>query len=102
MEKREFAQRLSELRLQKGISARDMSLSLGQSESYINNIENCQNYPSLATFFTICEFLGVKPAEFFDTETRNPHQAHELLEICKVLPPEQVEHLIAIARDLRK
>ena len=34
-----FYQRLVELRVQKGVSARDMSLSLGQSESYINKIE---------------------------------------------------------------
>ncbi|MCR5669239.1 MAG: helix-turn-helix transcriptional regulator, partial [Lachnospiraceae bacterium] len=40
VDKKEFSERLSKLRLQKGISARDMSLSLGQSPSYINNIEN--------------------------------------------------------------
>ncbi len=31
-----FARRLSQLRIEKGVSARDMSLSLGQSASYIN------------------------------------------------------------------
>lgn len=35
-----FSQRLTELRQQKGVSARDMSLSLGQNPGYINNIEN--------------------------------------------------------------
>ena len=35
-----FSKRLAQLRQEKGISARDMSLSLGQSESYINKIEN--------------------------------------------------------------
>ena len=35
-----IAKRVSQLRMQKGVSARDMSLSLGQSESYINKIEN--------------------------------------------------------------
>ena len=35
-----FHNRVAELRIQKGVSARDMSLSLGQSESYINKIEN--------------------------------------------------------------
>ena len=33
-------ERLAKLRTQKGISARDMSLSLGQANNYINNIEN--------------------------------------------------------------
>lgn len=41
-----FYQRLTALRIQKGVSARDMSLSLGQSESYINKIENKRTLPS--------------------------------------------------------
>ena len=50
-----FPQRVAELRSQKGVSARDMSLSLGQSESYINKIENKHTLPSMAGFFYICE-----------------------------------------------
>jgi transcriptional regulator with XRE-family HTH domain len=42
-----FYQRLVALRVQKGVSARDMSLSLGQSESYINKIENKRTLPSM-------------------------------------------------------
>ena len=44
MEKDEFIQRLVELRIEKGVSARDMSLSIGLSQGYINNIENGANY----------------------------------------------------------
>ena len=40
MYEKEFSKRLCELRLEKGVSAREMSLSLGQSASYINRIEN--------------------------------------------------------------
>ena len=61
MEKKQFAQRMSQLRQAKGVSARDMSLSLGQSAGYINNIENGVNLPSMSTFFYICEYLGVTP-----------------------------------------
>ena len=45
MEKNDFAKRLADLRTAKGVSARDMSLSLGQSAGYINNIENGVNLP---------------------------------------------------------
>ena len=38
-----FALRLSYLRTQKKVSAREMSLSLGQNSSYINRIENLRN-----------------------------------------------------------
>ena len=40
MENRLFALRLSALRQQKGVSAREMSLALGQNTNYINRIEN--------------------------------------------------------------
>ena len=60
-----FYQRLTELRTQKGVSARDMSLSLGQSESYINKIENKKALPSMSVFFYICDFLGIHPKDFF-------------------------------------
>ena len=37
----EFTQnRIAQLRMQKNVSARDMSLTLGQNNSYINQIEN--------------------------------------------------------------
>ncbi len=35
-----FVDRLTSLRNQKNVSAREMSLALGQNESYINRIEN--------------------------------------------------------------
>ncbi|MBS1348615.1 MAG: helix-turn-helix transcriptional regulator, partial [Firmicutes bacterium] len=41
-----IAKRICQLRLQRGVSARDMGLALGQSESYINKIENKKALPS--------------------------------------------------------
>lgn len=76
MEKADFIKRLVALRVSKGASARDMSLSLGQSAGYINNIENGVNYPSMTVFFYICDYLGISPKEFFDTETLNPSKAN--------------------------
>lgn len=57
MEIEEFAERLSTLRQEKGVSARDMSRSIGQNENYINNIENKKAFPSMTSFFYICEFF---------------------------------------------
>ncbi len=102
MEKAEFAKRLADLRINKGFSARDMSLSLGQSASYINNIENCVNFPSMTVFFYICDFLEITPKEFFDTDTRNPTKANELLSVARYLTNEQLDSLILIAKGLKK
>lgn len=101
MEKAEFGVRLAKLRENKHRSARDMSLSLGFSENYINGIENGHNYPAMAAFFNICETLGVTPKEFFDTESTAPTKANELLEIAKSLPPDQLDTLIALAKGLK-
>ena len=101
MDKELFTKRLVELRQNKGVSARDMSLSIGQSAGYINNIENGINYPSMTVFFYICDYLGVTPKEFFDTEMANPIKSRELLSAANRLNSEQLEHLIAIAKGLK-
>ena len=101
MDQKEFSRRLSELRMQKGVSARDMSLSLGQSAGYINNIENGVSFPSMSVFFYICDYLGITPKEFFDTDTSNPTKANELIAVCRHLSDAQINNLLALARDLK-
>ena len=101
MDKDTFATRLVELRMKKGISARDMSLSIGQSAGYINNIENSVNYPSMALFFYICDYLGVTPKDFFDIDKSDPGKSKELLDAANRLDSEQLDLLIAIAKGLR-
>ena len=96
-----FYQRLVQLRLQKGVSARDMSLSLGQSESYINKIENRRTLPSFTGFLYICEYFGITPREFFEDHTA-PQKTRELLDEMKKLTPEQAEHIMQVVRDLTK
>ena len=64
-----FYARLTALRQAKGVSAREMSLALGQSEGYINAIENQKGFPSMEAFFISANiwawrrgsFLTMKP-----------------------------------------
>ena len=102
MEKEAFIKRLVDLRMNKGVSARDMSLSIGQSQSYINNIENGVNLPSMTIFFYICEYLGITPKEFFDIEVKDPTKESELLDAVKGLNREQLDNLITLAKGLKK
>ena len=101
MNKQEFSERLSSLRISKGVSARDMSLSIGQSAGYINNIENGVNYPSMQLFFYICEYLEITPKEFFDTETANPSKINELIEATKGLSIDQLDNIIKLSKGLK-
>lgn len=95
-----FAERLTQLRIEKGVSARDMSLSLGQSESYINKIENRRAMPSMTGFFYICEYLGIKPQDFFDTNTISPTKAAEIIQEIGKLPPDKADHILQVIKDL--
>ena len=88
-------------RMAKGISARDMSLSIGQATGYINNIENGNNYPSMTQFFYICEYLGITPKQFFDTD-KSPAKQNELLDAISGISSEQLAMLIALAKGLKR
>ena len=94
----QFCRRLAELRIKKGVSARDMSLSIGQSAGYINNIENGKNFPSMMGFFYICEYLGISPEEFFAFETENPVKSSEIAESLKSLDDNKLNILCAIIK----
>lgn len=100
MFEKDFAQRLAQLRTQKGISARDMSLSIGQNPGYINTIENGKAFPTMMNFFYICEFLDVTPQEFFDMSNQSPEKLHVLMEQLKKLNPEQLNAISIIVNDL--
>ncbi len=97
-----FYQRLSTLRNQKDVSAREMSLSIGQSAGYINSIENQKALPSMAAFFYICEYLGVTPTEFFDETNPCPAKLRSITEALRELNAEQLMHLEYIARQMKK
>lgn len=65
--------RITQLRLQKGVSEYKMSYDLGHSRGYINNISSGKTLPSMVEFIAICEYFNITPAEFFQEEIQNPH-----------------------------
>lgn len=93
---KKFAHRLSRLRIEKDVSSRDMSLSLGLSPAYINNIENLVSMPSMDSFFLICEYFDISPSDFFDFD-RSPSLALiDLYRKEEQLSPEQVKLISAL------
>ena len=98
----EFISRLTQLRLKHGVSARDMSLTLGQNPGYINNIESGKAMPSMSVFFYICEYFQITPKEFFDIDASDPQELSELIENLKLLNEEQLHSISTIIRDLAK
>ncbi|MCM1059931.1 MAG: helix-turn-helix domain-containing protein [Eubacterium sp.] len=102
MYENDFPIRLAKLRNKKGVSARDMSLSIGQNAGYINNIETGKALPSMAGFFYICEYLKISPKEFFDYDLEYPEEAREIVENLKRLNSEQMRSISVIVEGLAK
>ena len=81
-------ERITQLRLQKGVSEYKMSYELGHCKGYINNISSGKALPSLSEFFAICDYFGVTPLEFFDTDIKNPAQSSIMKQKLEKLAPE--------------
>lgn len=60
--------RITEIRLQKGISEKRFSEELGKNKGYLQNISSGRSFPGMNMFFDICEALEVTPEEFFATK----------------------------------
>ena len=64
--------RITQLRLQKGVSEYQMSLDLGHSRGYIQNISSGKSLPSVEGLFEIWDYFGLTPAQFFDESVDDP------------------------------
>lgn len=64
--------RITELRLKKGVSEYQMSMELGQNRSYIQAISSGRSMPSMKQFLNICEYFEITPLQFFDAQENNP------------------------------
>lgn len=102
MYEEEFPTRLAKLRSKKGVSSREMSLSIGQNTGYISNIECGKALPSMSVFFFICEYLQISPKDFFDVENENPAKLCQLIVDLKKLDDEQLELISAMVKNLIK
>lgn len=96
-----FAERLTALRNQKKVSAREMSLAIGQNESYINRIENKHTFPSMQCFFYICEYLQISPKDFFDNDISDPNKTKQAINELQHLNTEQLDIVISVMRGLK-
>ena len=100
MYENEFPTRLSQLRENIGVSARDMSLSIGQNPGYINNIETGKALPSMSGFFYICEYLQLSPKGFFDIDAKKPEKLNELIKDLKKPDDKQLDSIASIVQGL--
>lgn len=102
MYEEKFANRLSQLRMKKGVSARDMSLSIGQNPGYINNIETGKSLPSLTNFFYICDYLEISPMDFFNFDSSYPKEIDALYTALNQLTDSQLQIVTDLINEFNK
>ena len=94
--------RITTLRLKKGVSEYQMSYDLGHSRGYIYNISSGKALPPLREFFVICDYFGLTPQQFFDESTQNPIQLQQALEGMKHLSPEDMQLVLQLIERLKQ
>ena len=93
MDRSSFGSRLYELRVSAGLSASELSSSLGQNPHYIYDLEHGHAYPSLPVFLELCEALSIEPADFFDPDMEEPVLYRRILSCARNLSSRHIKAL---------
>lgn len=88
--------RITELRIKKGVSEYQMSLDLGHSRSYIQNISSGRSKPSIEEFLYIYEYLNVSPKIFFDNTNPEPILAQKAIDGMRKLSDKDMIMIIGL------
>lgn len=94
--------RITELRLMKGVSESKMSLDLGHTRNYIQNISSGRSLPSVQELLYICEYLGIEPSAFFDQRKEDRLLVQRALEGMRELPDKDLLTLISLIDRLKE
>ena len=94
--------RITQLRLKKDVSEYQMSYELGHSRGYVYNISSGKALPPMKEFFAICDYFGITPAEFFDTDAKNPELIGKAVEGMQQLSERDLLLLLSLIERLKE
>ena len=93
--------RITQLRVRKGVSEYKMSYDLGHSRGYVHNISSGKATPPMKEFFAICEYFELTPQQFFDEGTQNPELIQKAINGMKQLSEDDMLMLLGLINRLR-
>ena len=102
MDGQEIRERITELRLSKGVSEYQMSLDLGQNRTYIQGISSGKALPSMDSFLKICDYFEITPSEFFEKDVKHPHLLRQIVDDLNNLSSEDLSHIQYVIHRMRK
>lgn len=89
-------ERITQLRLKKGVSEYQMSYDLGHSRGYVYNISSGKALPPLKEFFAICDYFEITPQQFFDADVKSPELIQKAVEGMRKLDDGDLLMLLGI------
>lgn len=95
-------ERITQLRVKKGVSEYQMSYDLGHSRGYINNISSGKSMPSMIEFLAICEYFGISPMDFFDERHEDPALASKAIDEIRDLDDEDVLLILTLINRIKR
>ena len=95
-------ERITQLRIKKGVSEYQMSYDLGHSRGYVYNISSGKALPPLKEFFSICDYFQITPQQFFGEGTQNPELIQQAIEGMRQLDESDMRLVLDIINRLRK
>lgn len=100
MDEKFVRERITQLRLRKGVSEYRMSYDLGHSRGYVHNISSGKALPPMKEFFAICDYFGLTPQQFFDEGTQNPELIQKAIAEMKQLDETDLLMLLGLINRL--
>ena len=94
--------RITQLRLRKGVLEYRMSYYLGHSRGYVHNISSGKATPPMKEFLAICEYFELTPQQFFDEGTQSPELIQKAVNGMKQLNEDDMLMLLGIINRLLK
>ena len=95
-------ERITQLRIKKGVSEYQMSYDLGHSRGYVYNISSGKALPPMREFFAICDYFGMTPSQFFDTSVKSPELIQKAIEGMHKLDEDDMLMLLGIINRMLK
>ena len=95
-------ERITQLRLRKGVSEYQMSYDLGHSRGYVYNISSGKALPPMKEFLAICDYFEITPQQFFDEGAQNPELVQKAMSGLKRLNEDDLLMLLGFINRLRK
>ncbi len=94
--------RITQLRMQKGVSEYQMSYDLGCSRGYIYNISSGKSLPPMTKFLEICDYFEITPSEFFNETLDTPILLQKVIRALSNLDDDDLMFLLSCIHRMTK